>query len=223
MATPISDPQAVAFFPEAVLAETNRRRRAHGLRPLDGDRRLSLAALADASFQARSRRLGHDGAGWNGLGERLKTTGARFAVAAENIAMQKVYQIAGLPVTSRSVAAASTHPADGARNSQSARDAGCVLVYANIGQAGPTHTVLSLAAAVVDQWYASPKHRDNLLDPRLTKMGAGYGINPDGPACGDVYVTRISPAERRRARRAVLRAPPGSVAGGRARDPGRAW
>lgn len=174
---PVGNPQAVAFFTAAVLAETNAARRAHRIGPLSADTRLSAAAIAQSRHQARTRTLGHLGANQAPLGSRLKTQGVRFSAASENVARQKVLQIAGRPVTQASIAAAA-----GGR--------GCGIVYADSGQVAPTHTVGSLAAAVVAQWLASPKHRANLLDPRFTRMGAGFAVDDGGPACGDVYVTQ---------------------------------
>ena len=52
------------------------------------------------------------------------------------------------------------------------------------------HTYASLAQEVVARWLASPKHRASLLSPSFQRLGAGMGVDPKGPACGDFYLVQ---------------------------------
>jgi uncharacterized protein YkwD len=54
----------------------------------------------------------------------------------------------------------------------------------------PIHTYASLAEQVVARWLASPKHRESLLSPAYRRLGAGIGVDPAGPACGDLYLVQ---------------------------------
>ena len=54
----------------------------------------------------------------------------------------------------------------------------------------PVHTYGSLAQQVVSRWLASPKHRASLLSPKFERLGSGVGIDPKGPACGDLYLVQ---------------------------------
>ena len=39
-------------------------------------------------------------------------------------------------------------------------------------------------------WLASPKHRASLLSKGFQRLGAGLGVDPKGPACGDFYLVQ---------------------------------
>jgi uncharacterized protein YkwD len=67
---------------------------------------------------------------------------------------------------------------------------GCNFTYADNRQQVPIHTYGSLAQQVVARWMASPKHRESLLSARFQRLGSGVGIDPSGPACGDVYLVQ---------------------------------
>ena len=54
----------------------------------------------------------------------------------------------------------------------------------------PIHTYASLAREVVARWLASPKHRASLLSKSYQRLGAGVGVDPHGPACGDLYLVQ---------------------------------
>ncbi len=90
--------------------------------------------------------------------------------AAENIAMDKVYRLLGRPI---------------AMGYQ-----GCNFTYGDTKTPVPIHTYASLAKQVVDRWYKSPGHKKNLLNPKFRRLGSGVGIDPNGPACGDFYLTQ---------------------------------
>ena len=93
-----------------------------------------------------------------------------FRLAAENIAMDKVYRLLGRPISMAS--------------------RGCAFIYGDTRQPVPMHTYASLAEQVVSRWLASPRHRESLLSPNYRRLGAGVGVDPDGPACGDLYLVQ---------------------------------
>jgi len=45
----------------------------------------------------------------------------------------------------------------------------------------------SSAAAAVQGWMDSPGHRDNLMNPRYTKIGVGCTLGPRGQLCGQIF------------------------------------
>ena len=40
------------------------------------------------------------------------------------------------------------------------------------------------------RWLASPGHRASLLSRRFARLGAGFGVDPAAPACGDLYLVQ---------------------------------
>ena len=84
--------------------------------------------------------------------------------------MDKVYRLLGRPI------------------SMSSR--GCDFLYGDTMQPVPVHTYASLAEQVVSRWLASPKHRASLLSPTYQRLGAGVGVDREGPACGDFYLVQ---------------------------------
>ncbi len=96
--------------------------------------------------------------------------GPKGCAALENIAMDKVYRLLGRPI---------------AMGYQ-----GCNFTYGDTKTPVPIHTYASLAKQVVDRWYKSPGHKKNLLNPKFRRLGSGVGIDPNGPACGDFYLTQ---------------------------------
>jgi uncharacterized protein YkwD len=163
---------AVAQFDSAVLREVNLARAAHGRRALRADPRLTQAAAEHAgnmaALETHSHRL--PVRGQRRLAERLQRQGVSYRVAGENIGMEKVFRLAGRPIALRSE--------------------GCRFTYADTREAVPPHTVESLAEAAVARWMASPKHRASLLRRDFRRTGSGFGIDPDGLACGDVYLAQ---------------------------------
>ena len=81
-----------------------------------------------------------------------------FRMAAENIAMDKVYRLLGRPI--------------------SVEHDGCRFTYDDTKEPVPIHTYASLAREVVARWLASPKHRASLLSPSYQRLGAGVGVDP---------------------------------------------
>ncbi|HVL22394.1 MAG TPA: CAP domain-containing protein [Amaricoccus sp.] len=160
------------LFNEAVLIYSNAVRREHGRPPLHLDPGLSRAAAEHARNMARLRTHSHELPirGQQKLSQRIKRQSLSYRQAAENIAMDKVYRLLGRPI------------------SMSSR--GCSFLYGDTMQPVPIHTYASLAQQVVARWLASPKHRASLLSASYQRLGAGVGIDPGGPACGDLYLVQ---------------------------------
>jgi uncharacterized protein YkwD len=160
------------LFNEAVLIYSNAVRRQHGRPPLRLDPGLSRAAAEHALNMARLRTHSHElpVRGQKKLSQRIKRQSLSFRQAAENIAMDKVYRLLGRPI------------------SMSSR--GCDFRYGDTMQPVPIHTYASLAEQVVSRWLASPKHRTSLLSATYRRLGAGVGVDPEGPACGDLYLVQ---------------------------------
>jgi uncharacterized protein YkwD len=160
------------LFAEAVLIFSNEVRRQYGraaLRPHPG---MSRAAADHARNMARLRTHSHvlPVRGQKDLSQRLHRQSLEFRKAAENIAMDKVYRLLGRPI--------------------SMAHQGCSFTYGDTNQPVPVHTYASLAQEVVARWLASPRHRASLLSPAFQRLGAGVGVDLEGPACGDFYLVQ---------------------------------
>jgi uncharacterized protein YkwD len=160
------------LFNEAVLIYSNAVRRAHGRAPLRADPGLTRAAAGHALNMARLRTHSHvlPVRGQAKLAQRMHRQSLEFRMAAENIAKDKVYRLLGRPISMKSE--------------------GCRFTYDDTKQPVPIHTYASLAEQVVARWLASPKHRASLLSPTYRRLGAGVGVDPAGPACGDLYLVQ---------------------------------
>ena len=160
------------LFLEAVLLYSNDVRRAHGRAPLRADPALTRAAADHAANMARLRTHSHvlPVRGQKDLSQRMHRQSLEFRKAAENIAMDKVYRLLGRPIAVSS--------------------RGCSFTYGDTREPVPVHTYASLAQEVVSRWLASPKHRQSLLSPAYQRLGAGVGVDPSGPACGDFYLVQ---------------------------------
>jgi uncharacterized protein YkwD len=160
------------LFNEAVLIFSNAVRRAHGQAPLRADPGLSRAAAGHALNMARLRTHSHElpVRGQGKLAQRMHRQSLEFRQAAENIAKDKVYRLLGRPISMKSD--------------------GCRFTYDDTKQPVPIHTYASLAEQAVARWLASPKHRASLLSPTYRRLGAGVGVDPDGSACGDLYLVQ---------------------------------
>lgn len=161
-----------SLFNEAVLLFSNAIRRKHGRAPLQVDSALAAAASDHARNMARLRTHAHElpVRGQRDLSQRIKRRSVSFRLAAENIAMDKVYRLLGRPI--------------------SANYSGCDFRYGDTKETVPVHTYASLAHQVVSRWVASPGHKKNLLNRKYQRLGAGIGVDPDGPACGDFYLAQ---------------------------------
>jgi uncharacterized protein YkwD len=161
-----------SLFNEAVLLYSNEVRRQYGRAPLVQDPALSRAATDHALNMARLKTHSHvlPVRGQGKLDQRMHRQSVQFRTAAENIAMNKVYRLLGRPI------------ATGGQ--------GCRFAYADTREPVPIHTYASLAKEAVSRWLASPKHRASLLSPTYRRLGAGVGVDPGGPACGDLYLVQ---------------------------------
>ena len=161
-----------ALFNAAVLYYSNAVRAAHGRAPLRPDAGLSRAAAEHAINMARLRIHSHElpVRGQAKLAQRMHRQSLKFRQGAENIAKDKLFRLLGRPI------------------SMSSR--GCQFTYADTRQAVPIHTYASLAEQVVARWLASPGHRASLLSRSYRRLGAGVGVDPHGPACGDLYLVQ---------------------------------
>lgn len=161
-----------ALFDAAVLHYSNMVRRQHGRPPLARDPALASVAARHASNMARLKTHSHvlPVRGERELTQRLKRKSVNFRLAAENIAMDKVYRLLGRPI--------------------SVKYAGCNFTYGDTKTPVPKHTYASLAEQVVGRWLASPGHRKSLLSPKFQRLGSGVGVDPDGAACGDLYLVQ---------------------------------
>ena len=88
------------LFNEAVLIFSNAARRQHGRPPLRQDPGLSRAAADHALNMARLRTHSHvlPVRGQGKLAQRMRRQSLEFRMAAENIAMDKVYRLLGRPI-----------------------------------------------------------------------------------------------------------------------------
>lgn len=161
-----------ALFNEAVLLFSNAARRQYGRAPLETDTGLARAASNHARNMARLKSHSHElpVRGERDLRQRIKGQSVSYRLAAENIAMDKVYQLLGRPI--------------------SVQYSGCSFVYDDTRQPVPVHSYASLAQQVVSRWLASPGHRANLLNRKYERLGAGIGADPQGSACGDFYLVQ---------------------------------
>ena len=160
------------LFNEAVLIYSNAVRKQNGRAPLRLDPALARAAGNHAANMARHKKMSHElpVRGQKVLKQRMNKQSVSYFLAAENIAMNKVYQLVGRPV--------------------SASSKGCQFVYSDTNKPVPIHTYASLAQQAVARWAASPKHRSSLLSKKFTRIGSGLGVDPSGPACGDTYMVQ---------------------------------
>lgn len=168
----IDGPVDPRLFDEAVTIYANAARRAHGRSALKRDAKLLNAALAHARNMARLQTHSHrlPVAGEGRLAQRMDRNGVRYRTAGENIGMEKVLRLLGRPI--------------------SLRGRGCAFTYADTGGPVPVHTYASLAQSAVARWMASPKHRASLLSPTFRRIGTSLAVDPEGPACGDVYLVQ---------------------------------
>lgn len=162
-----------ALFSAAVRYYTNIERCRRGLTPLAADGNLLSAAVAHSVNMARANNMSHtlNVRGQRSMSDRMRSFSVSYRTAAENIAQNFLFAIVGRPIST-------------SRNGQ------CGFVYADNGQPVPQHSYNSLAATQVAGWMASSKHRDNIMNRRVTRMEAGIGYAPDGQTCGRIYVSQ---------------------------------
>lgn len=155
-----------------IRAELNYHRCKAGLSPLVGKNRLARVAGQHATWMARARTLSHRSTtpGQTSTLARLKASGVRFRAGSENLG-----QVARFRIDGRSFRIA---------------DASNCRFLGNDGRPIPTHSYGSLARTVVTLWMASPAHRRNILDRRVSFVGTGVGFDARAPYCGNYYVSQ---------------------------------
>ena len=64
---------------------------------------------------------------------------------------------------------------------------GCGSVSADVAlRLGP-----EVARVSVPRWIGSPKHFDNIMNPRFRRAGAGFAVVAAGSGCGQIYVAQV--------------------------------
>lgn len=157
---------------EAILHAVNLQRCDHGRAPLADDPALDRAAAAHSGDMATRGYFAHESPapGRRTPDQRLARAGARFTRVAENIAQTSLYAFRGGKFYIR----------DRAR---------CLFSLTPNGPPVLRRTYAGAAKQVVANWMNSPEHRRNILDPRLTRHGAGAAVRRDPRTCGDLLVT----------------------------------
>jgi hypothetical protein len=81
-----ADAQSMSPAEKRILEELNHERIKSGLKPLEWNEQAAAAARAHTRMLAENANLSHQFSGEASLPERIGATGARFTVAAENVA-----------------------------------------------------------------------------------------------------------------------------------------
>jgi hypothetical protein len=81
-----ADAQSISSAEKRILEDLNHERIKNGLTPLEWNEQAAAAARAHTRLLAENAQLSHQFPGEASLPERLGATGARFTVAAENVA-----------------------------------------------------------------------------------------------------------------------------------------
>ena len=160
------DPALVDYplLAAAVLAESNRQRRRHGLDPLERSARLEAVATMHAKDMVMRGFFSHTNpveAAKRTLGDRLRIAGLDGSFAAENIADTFVLQI-DLRSDQPNPYTTTLYPLGEGRFS--------LVPY---GEPIPSHSYSSFARDLVKSWIDSPSHRVNLLTRRGRYLGCG--------------------------------------------------
>ena len=156
----------------AIRAEVNVQRCKAGLGELSAAAGLAEAASTHAKWMARARTMSHDSQvpGQSSVLARLQSTGIDFRAGSENIGKIARYGIDGIQFR--------------------IRDAANCAFSTQAGTPIGAHTYQSLARHIVNLWVNSPKHRTNMLDPKVRMVGSGAGYDPSAPYCGAFYVSQ---------------------------------
>ncbi len=162
------------LFSEAVLQAASTARCERGLAPLANDPALARAAAYHSGDMAVHGFFGHESPvdGRRTPGDRLRQVGAEFSRVAENLSRISLYAFEG-------------------RDFYILDQAACVFARTPDGPPIPRQTYAGAAERVVDGWLDSAGHRRNLLDPGVTRHGAGAAFLPDPEICGELLVTQL--------------------------------
>lgn len=166
------------LFNRAILDQVNYHRCRNGLRELRGNGSLTKAARGHSQWMASARRLTHRSttAGRQTMSQRVERSFGAYARASENIGTVHRYYI------------------DNGRRFIT-RDAGSCHFEAN-GARVPAHSYHSLASWMTHLWMNSPGHRKNILDRKVSHMGAAVGFDQKHPNCGAFWITQNFAAPR---------------------------
>ncbi len=151
----------------AVFHETNRRRQQHGLAPLPYSGKVRQMASIQSRAMAQSGIVSHEHPepSKKTVADRARFVGLQPSFLAENVASSfgRKYK-SGQKFFVRE---------EGGRKLYS---------YEPDGPPIPMHTYLSFAEALVDEWMASPGHRENLLHsaPQFLGCACEAGRNNSG-------------------------------------------
>jgi uncharacterized protein YkwD len=160
---------------EATTAFVNERRCRAGLDPVTTDPALTRAAEMHSGDMAQLGFFDHRSpvAGRNSFLDRLDSAGARYGEARENI-LKDFFIAYKSGVEYRVI----SHQA-------------CTYTYGGRTGILPRHTYASLGQAMVEDWMASPNHRDNMLSPNVTRHGAAIAPTGGRELCGGLVATQL--------------------------------
>ncbi len=169
------DPSGVDqwLFDEAVRSAVNVERCRRGVAPLAGDPALARAATYHSGDMASLDFFDHSSPvlGRTSLRDRYREVGADYPRVAENLAEISLLDLGGGHFFVRDRAA-------------------CVFSRTAESPPIPLRTYAGAAEALVALWMKSAGHRRNLLDPAMTRHGAGAAIRPGSETCGDLVVAQ---------------------------------
>lgn len=144
-----------------ICVATNEIRVAHGLKALPRSAPLAKAARGHASRMARLKFFGHDDPTDPARAtpaDRARLAGVSNPYIAENVAVRTGLRIGD---------GDAVYVVDRARGIFSTRPGGPQV---------PAHSYRSFAQAILDQWMASPGHRENILSGDGKQMGCGVAL-----------------------------------------------
>ncbi len=156
-----------ALLDRAIMVEVNYNRCRAGLRPVGPNTRLRNIAIHHSKWMARARKLSHTGNKTSA--QRIIGTGIPLTRGGENIGMVHRYRLDNQRFIIKSAAQCR---------------------FALNGRIVPPHSYRSLARSIVDFWMASPGHRANILNRRVTQLGSGAALDARAEFCGKIYVTQ---------------------------------
>ncbi|PIB24511.1 hypothetical protein BFP76_04735 [Amylibacter kogurei] len=133
----------------------------HGLRQAAADHSRKMA-----------RTGGNKARHYGSLKPRYRKEGIKAKVMAENVGLDARLNYGRTPFI--------------ARNSQS-----CAYVFHDSKSPIPQHSYASLATRMVALWVKSPGHKQNIMHPRIRKIGNGIGYSRrTSQPCGGYYLTQ---------------------------------
>lgn len=160
---------------KAIAKQTNYFRCKRGLHALVHDPALKSAADIHARNMAKMNELSHELPvfGARTLKQRFRTANVKVKrVRAENIGTE--FRMA---LSSRMFLT------DDLKT--------CRFRYFESRQPVPQHSYGSLARSIVERWYASKYHRDNMLNRSIKRVGAAARFTSSGDApCGTYYLSQ---------------------------------